>query len=466
MRGMPLTGEPPLYSRGYSFTQHSIDQPNVPQPGDKLDQEFDDIATALNDGNSTLQGLTNPDGTLRDGSVGEAQLQPGLFDSIVDDANAELQPLVDAAAASATSSQVAASSAQANAVSADQSAQDAAGAVTTANDVFLQARAFAGQAKQESEEAEAAATSAANSASTAQDHMVNAQAEQELAFKWAEYIAGPVEPAPPGWPEAIDDGLWSSKWWALRAREIVGAWGSLYLGSFPNPPTPIGGQAWPPGSLYFDSTYGTMMVWDGVHWKPIAAPAAAAQGSYTYFAAEDQQDFSGPDASGRVPVFDQTFPEPNDVHVNGVRIVGDDLAGGPGVGDYSVDTATGTLHINVPLNANDVVQWDLYIPPAKLAPGAVTSYKLLDMDRDAVTNDPGEFDGVTKTFPIRYTDPTSGMPTPATPGDGVQLQINLDGVPQEPGVDFTTIGSDITYSEAPQVGTRFWGVWFKPGPTS
>ena len=206
-----------------------------------------------------------------------------------------------------------------------------------------------------------------------------------------------------------------------------------------------------------------MMVWDGTHWKPITGPAAAAQGSYTYFSAEDQQNFSGPDASGRVPAFDQTYPEPSDVHVNGVRLVNDELAGGAGLGDYSIDHATATLHINSPLGASAVVQWDLFIPPVKLAPGAVNNYKLLNMDLDPDTNEPGEFDGVRKTFPLRYTDPVSGIPTPATPGDGVQLSINLDGVPQEPGVDFMTSGSDITYSEAPQVGTRFWGVWFKPG---
>jgi hypothetical protein len=40
-----------------------------------------------------------------------------------------------------------------------------------------------------------------------------------MAFKWAEYLAAPVMPAPPGWPEAVDDGMFSAKWWALRARD-------------------------------------------------------------------------------------------------------------------------------------------------------------------------------------------------------------------------------------------------------
>lgn len=460
---MPLTGQPPNYTRGYDYYQHSVDQPSVPQPGDKLNQDFDDIATAINDGNTAIQGITNPDGSLKDGIVGPNNFAPGFYDQLVDDASEDLQPYVDAAQAASQAAQTAANTATAAATAADLSAQDAAGAVTDATTVFQQARAYAGLASDKATAAANSASAAANSASTAQDAMVGAEDWQELSFKWAEYLAGPVEPAPPGWPEAIDDGLWSAKWWALQARQIVGAWGSLYLGAFPHPPAPDGTQVWPPGSLYFDTTYDQMMVWDGTHWKPISAPAAAAQGNYTYMATEDQQDFTGVDLAGKTPSFDPNFPEPCDVHVNGVRLVADDLAGGVGMGDYTIDYATPTLHINAPLSAGSIVQWDLFVPPAKLAPGAVTSYKLLNMDLDPDTNEPGQFDGVTKTFPIRYIDPTTGMPTLATVGDGVQLQIVLDGVPQEPGVEFTTNGSDIVYAEAPQPGTRFWGVWFKPG---
>lgn len=44
---MPTSGQPPVYTRGFSFTQHSVEQPEVPQPGDKLDTEFDDIAFCI-----------------------------------------------------------------------------------------------------------------------------------------------------------------------------------------------------------------------------------------------------------------------------------------------------------------------------------------------------------------------------------------------------------------------------------
>lgn len=44
---MPVAGNPPKYTRGYSFAGHSASQPTVPQPGNKHDQELDDIAFCI-----------------------------------------------------------------------------------------------------------------------------------------------------------------------------------------------------------------------------------------------------------------------------------------------------------------------------------------------------------------------------------------------------------------------------------
>ncbi len=457
---MPLTGNPPEYTRGYSFTQHSIDQPNTPQPGDKLDQEFDDISTAINASADALQGITNPDGSLKDGIVGEAQLEPGLYDQIVDDATADLQPMVDQAQAAATTATNKATQASAAADAADISAQNAQGAVNDAQQTMASARTFAGQASQSADDAEASANNSANSASTSQGAMSNALKHQDKAFQWAEYLAGPVEPAPPGWPEAIDDGLWSAKWWAVRAREIVGSWGSLYLGAFPTPPTPTG-DSWPPGTIYFDTTQSTMMVWNGAQWVPITAPGPSVASSYVYVAAAEQTTFTGADANGNTPLLTASSRvPPSDVHVNGVRLVEDQ---GNGIGDFTVDPNTSTLTILVPLTENSIVQWDLLLTPADLAPGSVIAHKLFNVDHDPVTNDPGEFDGVTTTFPLYYISSVDGTTQPCAPGTGVQLQVALDGVPQEFGSDFSTTGANIVFDEAPPAGTRFFGTWYQPG---
>jgi hypothetical protein len=60
---------------------------------------------------------------------------------------------------------------------------------------------------------------AANAGNEAQGFRNEAEGFADLAFDWAEQLEGPVMPAPPGWPEAVDDGMFSSKWWAIRARD-------------------------------------------------------------------------------------------------------------------------------------------------------------------------------------------------------------------------------------------------------
>ena len=457
---MTLTGTPPIYTRGFSFTTHSSTKPTIPQPGDKLDVEFNDISTAISAYVTSLQGITNANGTLKNGIVGEAQLAPGLFDSIVEDAEAQLQPIADAAAASRDAAATHAATAQTHAANAAADAQVAAGAIADTQAAQQQAQAHATAASQSSATATTQADRANNASMTAEGAMNAAWALRDQAFEWAEYLAGPVEPAPPGWPEAIDDGMWSAKWWAIRAREIVGAWGGFYLGAFASAPVPPASEPYPPGTLYFDTTQGQMMVWDGTTWRPLMQPGISIQDAFTYVAAADQQDFSGPDASGKTPLLDAINPRPSDVHVDGVKLV---LDSGSGFGDYTIDAAASTLHIKVPLLVDSIVQWDLLLKPAEVAPGSVNAYKLHDVDRDPATNEPGEFDGLITTFPLRYTSLVDGTTKPAIPSQGVQLQIQLDGVGQEFGPDFTTSGSNIVFAQPPVAGARFWGVWYQPG---
>jgi hypothetical protein len=451
---------PPHYTRGYSFTTHSTTQPNVPQPGDKLDQEFDDIATAVNAGAGAVDAITNPDGSLADAIVGLNNFKPGIFDTIAAGIEADVQPKVDDAAASAAAAAASASQAQDYALESQDAAATAASFATATAGEANTALAASATSQSAAVDAKMFSDRAGNSATTAEGAMSNALDHSELAFKWAEYLAGPVEPAPPGWPEAIDDGLWSSKWWAIRAREIVGSWGGLYLGAYPQPPFMDPDNPWPPGALYFDTTLGTMFVWNGGAWVSFTnLPAPSVAISFVYAATEGQTVFSGVDLQGLTPALDPLKAQPSDVHVNGVRLVLDNFGGG----DFTVDRATSTLTINQGLPAGSIVQWDLWLSPSQLAPGSVIVHKLLDIDRDPVTNDPGEFDGVRTTFPLRYVDPASGTIVPCTPGDGVQLQVSIDGVQQEFGVDFSSAGSDIVFADAPPIGTRFWAVWYQPG---
>jgi hypothetical protein len=133
------------------------------------------------------------------------------------------------------------------------------------------------------------------------------------------------------------------------------------------------------------------------------------------------------------------------VHVNGVKLIEGD--------DYTVNTSTSTLTLVDPVAPGGVVQWDLLIPASMLAPGAVNAYKILPM----VPN------GTLTAFHLSYTDPSSGNPTDASVGTGAQLWVSVDGVVQEPGVDFVATGATLTMSTPPPADSHFWAVWYKPG---
>lgn len=458
---MTLTGNPPTYTRGYSFTTHSQQQPNVPQPGDRIDAELDDISTAVNSYVNTLRGITNADGTVKNGSIGMPQFAAGVWDQINANAQATVKPFADSAADSAAKAKQSEINAKASATSAASSAQVATAAADTTTMVAGQANSAVSTANAAASKAQAEANRAANSATTSQSAMGNSEKWSDLSFKWAEYLAGPVAPAPPGWPEAIDDGLWSSKWWAIRAREIVGAWGGLYLGAYPSDPPMDPANPWPPGSLYYNTTNGQMLVWNGQQWVSMTQAAPSVVYQYVYYATAGQTDFSGPDQNGQTPEFNVNKPNPTDVHVNGVRLAQQTTSFPDG--DFTVNITTSTLSFNRPLMQGSIVQWDFLVESSQLAPGSVVAFKLADLDRDPVTNEPGEFDGVTTTFPMRYTDPKDGVLKPCNPGDGVQLQLCQDGVMQEFGVDFHTNGSDMVFQDPPPPGTRVWCVWYQPG---
>jgi hypothetical protein len=119
--------------------------------------------------------------------------------------------------------------------------------------------------------------------------------------------------------------------------------------------------------------------------------------------------------------------------------------------DYTIDTSTSTLTLAVGTLSGSVVQWDLLVPPENIAPRAVNTFK--------VTLSPSTPDGTTTSFTMTYSDPTSGT-QPVNVTSGVQLQVSLDGVIQEPAADYVATGNTLTMSKAPPAGAHFWVVWF------
>lgn len=448
---------PHAYTRRFSFSQFETHNPGQPKPGVQLDTELDDLSRAIGGTQAALALLQRDDGKLANGIVGADQLVPGLFDDIAEavitaaavEANRAAN-YAQAAARSAASSLTAASAVEA------PSALLLAATVSETEQEIAQTAAF--DAEQSAMQAAESALQAAQSANDTAGAVAETEANVELSYKWAEYLAGPVAPAPvsgPGgtpYPEAVDDGMWSSKWWALRAADLVGRFGSMYLGAWGTPPL-VGnaGQPLSPGMFYYQYPPGILLIWDGVRWEPFTTPTPAVQATYVYQAAAGQTEFSGLDQFGSLLIYDQDFPETTDVHVNGVRLVN---ARGTAFGDFDVDTVNGVVTILDPdgLVANSVVQIDLLMPKERLVP--VISTVSIDKLEDISST----FDGIAVAFPIRNI--TDGTPiTVATP---MELSISLDGVMQEPAVDYTVSGSTVTFATPPPAGTRFWAVRYQP----
>ena len=136
---------------------------------------------------------------------------------------------------------------------------------------------------------------------------------------------------------------------------------------------------------------------------------------------------------------------------------------GNGTGDYTINPATSQVTVKAALGAGSVLQWDLLVDPTLLEPGAVTAFKLVDLDKNPSTGAPGYIDGVRATFALRYILPADGTTQPTTVGSGEQVQVVLDGVMQEAGADYTASVATIVFTQAPDKGVHFSGVWYKPG---
>ena len=449
--------------RIFSFSDHSQMRPKEPPPGDRLDAQFHELIEAISTTQSALAEIRRDDGKLNNQTVTEHHLVPGLLSSIKENLVNELAPFALSVAGASS-----------NAVEAERKtamyAQDAEAAVAVATQLVNGMKALRQLIQSKSDVnvkaadvADMFATEAENWANYSHSQADNAASSRDEAVMWAEYLAGPVVDASKapayiaGSPignglyyqpvEGGIAGLWSSKWWALQAYNLVGAAGQFFLGPWPAGPLPgeqspstgqVAPSPIPPGSIYYDTTKGQIMVWDGAQWKHAVGLLAPAQvAHYVYNATANQQDFSGVDNNGMTPVVGSY---PSDVFINGVRLVGGQ--------DYSVNNTTNVLHVTTPLPVGSVVMWDLLMQPG--VPAALVSAWKIDHLAP---------DGTAQDFLLKYTSGATQMD--ANVGKNSELQLVLDGTPQEPGTDFTASGNNLHLALAPSADADMWAVWYQ-----
>jgi hypothetical protein len=430
-----------------------------PLPTDLLDSQFNNLVDAIHSTQMALRDIRRDDGQLK----GALPAPDQLIERIVDRVMARLKHTTLRAEQLKAAVERAGRDIHLRARDAEE-ASAAAGqylsAVSHAQAVALDAESDAENA---ADRAENAAITAGNSANWADTQAKNAMAEQQQAAAWSEYLAGPVvNPADApayaaGTPygrglyyqpvEGGLAGLWSAKWWALYAQQLVGNWNFFYLGAWPVAPfpgstNPETGVAAPnpiaEGSFYYNTATNQLYIWDGHQWNTPMTLTPAYSASFIYVATAGQTVFSGADSNAQIPLVNGA---PSDVHLNGVRLVRDL--------DYTVNDAANSLTLVVGATVNSIVQWDLLVEASKLAPGAVNLFKL------QITPLP---DGTNKTFTMQYTNPSTGL-QPAAASGVAQISISVDGVVQEPVIDFDVNASTLNMATAPPAGCRFWGVW-------
>jgi len=454
--------------RLFSFTDWMKSRPREPIPGDRLDMQFSELINAISATQRAIADIRADDGKLKRGIVSSDQLIPDLCDRLITSITGLLEPIRSSIRGSYTATIASEHQAELYAADAEAAARVAAQLTAGMDAIRKQAQQFADYVSLASTSASADATDAQNWGDYAQAQADNASLAANLSLQWAEYLAGPVvdatqapayisgTPFPHGlYYQPVEGGLaglWSAKWWALYAQQLVGKGAFYYLGAWTSPPVPGAinpstGQRVPsplsPGSLYYDLTTNTLYVWNGSTWGQQQLLTAAYAATYLYIATAGQKVFSGPDSNGQTPVVGIS---PSFIYVNGTRLT---------ASDYGINAASSVLTINDPLPSGATVQWDLLVPSSQLAPGSVTAFKVINLVPD----------GIKVSFPIQYIDPNSGLTTDAVVTSSTELMVCQDGVQQEPGGDYVTATtgttSTLTMQVAPPADSHFWAVWYK-----
>ena len=151
----------PEYNRDHGFLS---DQTNgKPTDGAALDRNFDAVSDSVNTTIDNLSARQADDGSLKADTVGEEQLKPGVLDSIVDDANFVIEPLVERAEESAASAYRSAEDSRGSANRAEQFGTAAVGSAGNAEDSALASAASAQLSGESAGEAASSAIESENS---------------------------------------------------------------------------------------------------------------------------------------------------------------------------------------------------------------------------------------------------------------------------------------------------------------
>ena len=250
--------------RGYSFP----DTPTL--PGSKINTELDKVYKALNAQLAFVSQTIGPDGNLLGKNrISQANLHPDLLRHWIDQTEHKLAPMIQKAEDLLKSTLQQSNQATTSAKTAQDALSQAEKQTTQSLTALQQAKTILGNLTQTRSRVEQAQANVQIRAQDAQTSASSARISEDMSYRWAEKLDGPVFVPQNGDP--VDDGFYSSKYWALYAETTISNGSFWYLGPHPAPPTE-GNNGVPlvPGMWYFDTTDGQTYIWNGTNWEAIS----------------------------------------------------------------------------------------------------------------------------------------------------------------------------------------------------
>ena len=405
-----------------------------------------------------LKTLIRDDGRLKNGLVGPEQLDPKLPEILAERAVAAMSDLLAGVMRRASEAQASAAEVRRIQERIELARRDIAASADLMSRASQEVRMRLARLDVEVEQRVSAALATGVLGPNAggfygvDDDGASATAQDwaQVSIEWAEHMPDTIPPNVLA-TTAVTGDHWSSRWWANRSANAFGMLAWWYQGAWPQPgppstPNTPTGQPLPPGSIYFDTTLGVMMVWTGSTWVNASKPQAAATQSLYYLAAAGQTVFpmNVPDRNGQTFGLNAANPEGLEAFVNGVRV--------EPTYDFTLDVPSSTITFLRPLTLNALVIFDLLTPRSSLAPvGSAT----------ATLTKPITPDGTTTTFTLAKASDGSALNV----AHNEELLVSVDGVLQQPGTAFTASASTITFIEAPAANSLVFITWLGPAST-
>ncbi len=454
-----------LAKQVFSFTDWVKDHPSDRLPGDRVDAQFANHQRAINELTARIDTLLRADGKINNNLLTPESFPRGVLEEVVAFAMAEARQVTDSMLSlirrfesRVVELDALAASLQARAALNSSEFSRAIACSEAAMRVQHELKAQLVEAVERVERRSASLSTplprppalGPNTGGFYAGDVEGADATAadyaQVAIEWAEHLPDSIPPNVLA-INAITGEHWSSRWWAIRAAGAFGVQAMWYQGAFgdPGPPTtPLTptGDPIPPGAMYWNTDHNQMMVWDGSSWGAVGVPAAASSSSLFYEAVDGQTQFAttDPDIIGQSFMLRPDGSNGVNVFLNGIRLTF--------TRDYAVDAPTSTIALSTPAIGGSILALDVLVPQKDIAPGGVSIHKCRTL---------APFDGSTTSFELQTTDGALLVVNGSN-----ELLVVLDGVQQEPGVDYSATGDTLSFAAAPGVDAKSFILWYTP----